>query len=84
MKLFLITFAVLIIAVVVVCPVTPTPVAVVGVQGPATHAAPAAFSPVAALMAPKAAQIPLWIAPAIAVAAPVSHDVVSLTCARLC
>ena len=84
MKRILTIFAGIIVLLVVVCPLTPTPVAVMGAQGPMLHAAPGAL----------AAAVTFFLAPQLEAAswnlqpaydAPGSaHDILRLTCVLLC
>ena len=81
MKRYAIAFAVLLVTFVVVCPVTPTPIAVVGLHGPGLHAVPVLATAVFLVSAPvltawsSAPREQSWFA---------IDDVLRLTCVRLC
>lgn len=76
-------FAALLVLTVVVCPITPTPIAVVSVHSPAPHTAPAAIFSAIPMVAPRL-DLSLWAVLPAAIAVAVSHDVLSQTCVRLC
>ncbi len=82
MKRVLAAFVGLLLFFVVVCPITPTPIAVVGgkaqVQMPAVAVVSIVFTTASRL------DVPLWTVASDPVALLSSTDVLDLTCVRLC
>ncbi len=82
MKQFVVILAVVVLFFVVVCPMTPTPIAVAGgkaqVQMPAVAVASVVFTTSPRL------DVPLWTVSSVPVSVPSSTDLLDLTCVRLC
>jgi len=77
-------FAALLVFVVVVCPLTPTPVAVVGAQGPMLHAAPAALAAAVTFFLAPRLEAASWLLQPAHDALDSAHDILRLTCVLLC
>ncbi len=82
MKRFLTMVAVCVLLFVVVCPITPTPIAVPGGKAQAAQA-PAIAVVAIALVLPERSEHPLWTS-TFELPGAMSIDVLDLTCARLC
>jgi hypothetical protein len=82
-KQFLTILAAFVLLFVVVCPITPTPLAVPGGKSQTVQVSVTAVAFVAVVLLVRP-EHPLWIANSFEASNAVPVDVVNLTCARLC